>query len=220
MGKPIITLLLFLFLPVTFLFSQSGNPFSYIERAAIRLDSIKNYECHFVVKTDFEAIDMPVKRGRLVFKWPAHYLIINNGFTLLPEMKLVPIIRVIKKPDFNAAYLPDDQVDMFDCKVIRLIPVDSVSLFKNLVIWVDKNSALVRRVQFNYKNGNEYFYHYRYHGSKTALPSNLEYRFKVQGEQKVLRSPNPLMKAPQYLQNTPVKGKLRFNCRYTDVRIK
>ncbi len=201
-------------------FSQTGDAFSYIEKYNQRLDSIKNYQAVFTVKSEIPLLNIPVTRGKMFFKWPAHYSISTYQFTVLPKQKLTPVIRFLRRANFKSIDRGIETVNSQPCKVVELHPYDTTTTVAQYTIWVDINTYMVRRIFVSEKDGSEFVYHYSYDDDADMLPSKLFYTFNysLPHEQNVMLNPVALRVD---VENSQVyEGKINIDFAYSNIRKK
>jgi len=211
-------LLAFAALFSTLLFGQSNDAFSYIERYNQRLDSIKNFAATFTVKSNFESLEMPTGKGKVFFKWPAHYSISTDAFTVLPKKKLVPIARVLKRFEYKSIKMGNEKVSNHICQVIDLFPNDTSSHVEHYTLWIDTISFQVRRVLILEKDKSEFIYHYTYQDDNTMLPLGLTYTFDFTNKNPQPISYNPIWSSTSMQQSKKIEGKIILNFKYSNIR--
>ena len=198
--------------------SQPVDAFSYIDKYHQRMDSIKNYTVEFTVKSAIPLLDLPPVRGKMFFKWPAHYSISTYAFTVLPLRKLIPIARFLMREDFKVLNRGVEKIDSHSCRVLELEPLDTTSEILFYTVWVDMESYLVRRVFFSEKDDSEFTYYYRYKNDNDLLPSALIYSFEFMEKQSVPVALNPISLANNIEEPKLIKGKLVLDFSYSDIR--
>jgi hypothetical protein len=203
---------------VNTLIAQSNDPFGYIEKCNQRIDSIRNYAASFTVKSDISTLKMPVVQGKMFFKWPAHYSVSTYRFTVLPQRKLAPIVRFLKREDFKALSRGTEAVNGTDCVVIQLTPLDTLSKIENFVIWVDTTAGLVYRVLIKEKDESKFIYQYTYAEDGDILPSGLSYTFEYRQQQAQKVSLNPFALFGNWEEPKKIKGKITMDFHYTEIR--
>ncbi len=215
-----IILLLVSLLMSSIAFTQPGDAFSYIEKYNQKLDSIKNYQAVFTVKSDIPLLKMPTTRGKIFFKWPAHYSISTYQFTVLPKQKLTPVTRFLRRSNFKVIDRGTEMLNNHNCKVVELHPYDTTSSVTQYSIWIDVATFMVRRVFVSEKDGSEYVYHYTYQGSNSLLPSKLFYTFNytLPHEQNILL--NPVALHDDVEASRIYEGKITIDFKYSNIRIK
>ncbi len=199
-------------------FAQSTDAFSYVEKYNQKLDSIKNYQAVFTVTSSIPLLKIPVTKGKLFFKWPVHYSVSTYQFTVLPKQKLTPITRFLSRADFKAVDKGLELVNHYNCKVIELVPYDTLSEVSQYTIWVDTVNYMVRRVFVSEKDGGEYVYHYRYKNSSDLLPSRLLYTFNytLPHVQNILL--NPVALHSKVESSKVYEGKITIDFKYSGIR--
>jgi len=199
-------------------FTQSDDAFSYVERYNQKLDSIKNYQAVFTVKSDIPLLKIPVSSGKMFFKWPAHYSISTYQFTVMPKRKLTPVTRFLRRSDFKVLDRGIEMVNKHKCKVVELYPYDTTSVVSQYTIWVDIATYMVRRVFVLENDGSEYFYHYTYQNGSDLLPSKLFYTFNyvLPHVQNVLLNPVALNNDVE--SSKVFEGKITINFEYSNIR--
>ena len=199
-------------------YSQSGDGFSYLEKYNQRMDSIKNYSSTFTVRTDINSLDVPDVKGKMFFKWPAHYSIAIDGFAVLPKHKLTPLARFLSRSDFKALMLTTEKVNGQLCQVIELTPVDTASQVDHYTIWVDKKVYVVRRMLMIEKDKSEFMYQYIYKTNSDLLPVKLNYTFEYTNKNAGPVLYNQLWHERKPAEPLLVKGNLIVEFQYYDVR--
>jgi len=199
-------------------FSQAGDAFSYIEKYNQRLDSIKNYQAVFTVNSEIPLLKIPVTRGKMFFKWPAHYSISTYQFTVLPKQKLTPVTRFLRRANFKTIDRGVEMVNNQQCKVVELHPYDTTTSVSQYTLWVDVNTYMVLRVFVSEKDGSEFVYHYFYQSSIDMLPSRLFYTFNytLPHEQNVML--NPVALRDDVESSKVFEGKITINFEYSNIR--
>ena len=201
-------------------FSQAGDAFSYIEKYNQRLDSIKNYQAVFTVNSEIPLLKIPVTRGKMFFKWPAHYSISTYQFTVLPKQKLTPVTRFLRRANFKTIDRGVEMVNNQQCKVVELHPYDTTTSVSQYTIWVDVGTYMVLRVFVSEKDGSEFVYHYSYQNSVDMLPSRLFYTFNytLPHEQNVML--NPVALRDDVESSRVYEGKITIDFTYSNIRKK
>ena len=201
-------------------FSQAGDAFSCIEKYNQRLDSIKNYQAVFTVNSEIPLLKIPVTRGKMFFKWPAHYSISTYQFTVLPKQKLTPVTRFLRRANFKTIDRGVEMVNNQQCKVVELHPYDTTTSVSQYTIWVDVGTYMVLRVFVSEKDGSEFVYHYAYQNSVDMLPSRLFYTFNytLPHEQNVML--NPVALRDDVESSRVYEGKITIDFTYSNIRKK
>ena len=202
----------------TLIFGQPNDAFSYIEKYNQRLDSLKNFAATFTVKTNFESLEMPMERGKVFFKWPAHYSISTGAFTVLPKKKLTPIARVLRRSEFKSIKMGTEKVNNHICQVIDLFPNDTSSSVEHYTLWIDTISFQVRRVLIFEKDKSEFIYHYTYQDANNMLPSGLTYTFDYTNNNPHPISYNPIWSSTSMKQPKKIEGKIIIDFKYSNIR--
>ena len=215
-----IVLLLSSMLISSIAFTQSADAFSYIEKYNQKLDSIKNYQAVFTVKSAIPLLKIPVTRGKIFFKWPAHYSISTYQFTVLPKQKLTPVTRSLRRSNFKIIDRGVEMMNNHSCKVVELHPYDTASVVSQYTIWVDVATFMVRRVFVSGKDGSEYVYHYTYQNSVGLLPSRLLYTFNYTLPHKQNILLNPVALHDDVEASRIYEGKITIDFKYSNIRKK
>lgn len=221
MKRKVLHVILFMIVGLFFLsraFAQSNDAFSYVEKYNQKLDSIKNYKVLFTVKTSIPSLQLPVTRGKMFFKWPAHYSFSTYQHTALPKNKLTPITRFLRRVNFKIVDRGFENVDDRKCKVVELYPLDTAFRQSQYTIWVDASLLLVRRVFELGKDGSEFVYHYTYNKSNNTLPAGLNYTFEFNNHNPQSVPYNPLWNSKTLRTPEHVKGTITINFKYLGIR--
>jgi outer membrane lipoprotein-sorting protein len=193
-----------------------NNAFSYIDKYHKKIENIKNYSANFTIKSTINILKIPVTKGNVFYKWPAHYVVSTNGFTILPEYKLTPIGNLLIKNNFNIEEVENEEVENHNCVVLKLLPLDKYTKVNNYKVWIDTSTYQIIRVLITHTDSATLDYHYYYTDTSSILPSSLIYSFEYLNKSPLPLQLNSFAEDNEFRSPLKVKGKLDITFQYTD----
>ena len=136
-----------------------------------------------------------------------------NGFAFLPKKEMMATSNDLFKSEFIALDLGQQEVDSYNCNVIKVIPMDIESEIVTGQFWINNNS-LIHKMTIITKDKGSYSANFKYGNISYDLPIEIVMSFDVKDQKIPALLSGDLEGYTEEIDNTEneiSKGKITIN---------
>ena len=163
------------------LHGQSVEAKDKISAIMKNMESIPAYNCDVVIKIDVKFIKIKDRIGKMFYSSPTEIDYKINGFAFLPKKEMMATSNDLFKSDFIALDLGQQEVDSYNCNVIKVIPMDIESEIVTGQFWINNNS-LIHKMTIITKDKGSYSANFKYGNVSYDLPIEIVMSFDVKDQ--------------------------------------
>jgi outer membrane lipoprotein-sorting protein len=173
----LIYVVLFLF-PVVAM-GQDINTEEVLEKVINKHESIESFSAHVDIDVDVSFIKMPVKEAEIYFKRPDKFKVKAKSFLMLPKKGMKFSIDDYLKIKHSAIFVFDQEIEGFNCHMIKVVPLEETTEFVLLTLWIDSKDFVVRKLETTTTDMGTYSVKFDYGNNEYWLPVKQEVKFKL-----------------------------------------
>ena len=163
------------------LHGQSVEATDKISAIMKNMESIPAYNCDVVIKIDVKFIKIKDRIGKMFYSSPTEIDYKINGFAFLPKKEMMASSNDLFKSDFIALDLGQQEVDSYNCNIIKVIPMDIESEIVTGQFWINNNS-LIHKMTIITKDKGSYSANFKYGNVSYDLPIEIVMSFDVKDQ--------------------------------------
>ena len=163
------------------LHGQSVEATDKISAIMKNMESIPAYNCDVVIKIDVKFIKIKDRIGKMFYSSPTEIDYKINGFAFLPKKEMMATSNDLFKSDFIALDLGQQEVESYNCNVIKVIPMDIESEIVTGQFWINNNS-LIHKMTIITKDKGSYSANFKYGNVSYDLPIEIVMSFDVKDQ--------------------------------------
>ena len=163
------------------LHGQSVEATDKISAIMKNMESIPAYNCDVVIKIDVKFIKIKDRIGKMFYSSPTEIDYKINGFAFLPKKEMMATSNDLFKSDFIALDLGQQEVDSYNCNIIKVIPMDIESEIVTGQFWINNNS-LIHKMTIITKDKGSYSANFKYGNVSYDLPIEIVMSFDVKDQ--------------------------------------
>ena len=163
------------------LYGQSELAKDKISAIMKNMESIPAYNCDVVIKIDVKFIKIKDRIGKMFYSSPTEIDYKINGFAFLPKKEMMATSNDLFKSEFIALDLGQQEVDSYNCNVIKVIPMDIESEIVTGQFWINNNS-LIHKMTIITKDKGSYSANFKYGNISYDLPIEIVMSFDVKDQ--------------------------------------
>lgn len=195
------------------LYGQSELAKDKISAIMKNMESIPAYNCDVVIKIDVKFIKIKDRIGKMFYSSPTEIDYKINGFAFLPKKEMMATSNDLFKSEFIALDLGQQEVDSYNCNVIKVIPMDIESEIVTGQFWINNNS-LIHKMTIITKDKGSYSANFKYGNISYDLPIEIVMSFDVKDQKIPALLSGDLEGYTEEIDNTEneiSKGKITIN---------
>lgn len=214
------SLILFLLLFITEIFSQQKIADELINSVITNFNRVKDYEVDIDIKVDVEFLKVPESKAKIYFKQPDKIRLKSDGFALLPKEGLDFSPAALTKKDYTAIYEQDVILNGIKTSVVKVIPVGEQSNIILSTLWIDPINKVIRKVESTTKTNGTFTIELFYNETmKYPLPDKMVFSFNIDklNLPKAFSNDGNLPKKRKRVPDAPTKGNVIVE--YSDYKV-
>lgn len=214
------SLILFLLLFITEIFSQQKIADELINSVITNFNRVKDYEVDIDIKVDVEFLKVPESKAKIYFKQPDKIRLKSDGFALLPKEGLDFSPAALTKKDYTAIYEQDVILNGIKTSVVKVIPVGEQSNIILSTLWIDPINKVIRKVESTTKTNGTFTIELFYNETmKYPLPDKMIFSFNIDklNLPKAFSNDGNLPKKRKRVPDAPTKGNVIVE--YSDYKV-
>ena len=193
------TVVLGLCLSVPSLLGQTPDPMELLERVQARHQLVRDFQAEVAIDVDVDFLRLPVKRARVFYQQPDRWAFKAKGFLMLPRKGVQFSVAAYLDGQFSAFYVTRAVVDQALVDVVKIVPLVADNELVLATLWIDRHTALLRRVEAHTRSVGTYQVHFVYGNAPFDLPVQTAITFEVSRMQLPLKYIGLLKVEPQKL---------------------
>jgi outer membrane lipoprotein-sorting protein len=184
---------------------QTKDPVKILAAVKAKFEKIRDYEVDLSIKVDVNFIKVPDTKTKVYFKQPDKVKVESAGFAMLPKNGANFSPSQLLKGDYTSLYIRQETIAGKKLDVIKIIPSSDTSEVILSTLWVDQESAVIRKVETTGKKNGTTTIELKYADNNSVLPSELKFSFNLgniqipagmSGDQNEIDAKKPRAKGP------------------------
>jgi outer membrane lipoprotein-sorting protein len=184
-------------------------------------EKVKDYRVKVHISVDVDFLKVPNSDAELLFKQPNKVAINSDGFAMIPKRGLNFTPTELLKGNYAALLEKEETYEGFQCKVIKVVPMDENKDVILATVWIDKLYPVVRKVEATTKSSGTFSLLLKYSPDiikNYPLPQEMKFIFDITNANLPKGLDGSMNdNTPRKKRNKLTKGSLTIN--YSDYRI-
>jgi len=203
-------------LGVPSLLGQTPDPVALLERVKARHQLVHDFKAEVAIDVDVDFLRLPVKTAQVFYQQPDRWKFKAKGFLMLPKTGVQFSVAAYLKEPFSAFYVTSTAIDQVLVDVVKIIPLATAHELVLATLWIDRETALLRRIEVHTRSAGTYQVHFVYGDAPFGLPVQTAITFEINRTQLPLKYLGRFQIDPQKLGD---KAQGTVTLTYTQFRV-
>lgn len=174
--------LLIIFIAAITLQAQTKDAAKILKDVETKFSKVKDYTADVVIKLDASFIKMPPSKVKVYFKQPDKVHLQSDGFSMIPKQSIRFSPSLLLKEDFMPVYVKGENLNGKKVDVINLLPKSDTVKTRLLILWIDSDEKVIRKLETLAKAGGTVTTEFEYGDEiKYGLPSQIKFSMDLKG---------------------------------------